>query len=58
MAAAVRAARETGRPLADLLAERGDVDPADLHAAPDVGEAGTQVDAVLADHDARTGGTP
>ncbi|MDK3257632.1 3-carboxy-cis,cis-muconate cycloisomerase [Blastococcus capsensis] len=58
VAAAARTARETGRPFADLLAERGDLDPADLRAGPDVGEAGTQVDAVLADHDARTGGFP
>ncbi|MGY2003457.1 3-carboxy-cis,cis-muconate cycloisomerase [Blastococcus sp. SYSU DS1024] len=58
VAEAARAARATGRPLAELLAERADLDPADLRTAPDVGEAGAQVDAVLADHHARTGGTP
>ena len=58
VAAAVRAAREADRPLAELLAERGDLDPAELRAAPDVGEAGAQVDAVLADYDTRTGGHP
>ena len=49
---AVQQARETGRPLADVLAGRPGVDLVALTAAmePDVGEAGPQVDAVLADH--------
>ena len=57
-AAAVRAARETGRPLAEVLAERGDVDVEALLAAagPDPGEAGAQVEAVLADHHRLTEG--
>jgi 3-carboxy-cis,cis-muconate cycloisomerase len=51
-AAAVRAARESGRTLADVLAGRNDVDVDELltAAAPDAGEAGMQVDAVLAEH--------
>jgi len=51
-AAAVRAARESGRTLADVLAGRNDVDVDELltAAAPDEGEAGMQVDAVLAEH--------
>ncbi|MCF6745516.1 3-carboxy-cis,cis-muconate cycloisomerase [Blastococcus sp. KM273128] len=50
-AAAVREAAATGRPLADVVAGRDDVDLADLLGGrPDVGEAGAQVDAVLAEH--------
>ena len=41
----------TGRPLREVLAGRTDVDVARCsRAAPDTGEAGAQVDAVLADH--------
>jgi adenylosuccinate lyase len=56
---AVQQARETGRPLADVLAGRPGLDLAALTAAttPDVGEAGAQVDAVLADHRRLTEGT-
>jgi 3-carboxy-cis,cis-muconate cycloisomerase len=56
---AVQQARETGRPLAEVLAGRPEVDlPALLRAAaPDVGEAGAQVDAVLAEHRRLTEGT-
>jgi len=52
-AAAVRDAHGAGRSLAEVLRERTDVDGAALlaRAAPDVGEAAAQVDAVLADHD-------
>ncbi|MGY2085882.1 3-carboxy-cis,cis-muconate cycloisomerase [Blastococcus sp. SYSU DS0539] len=50
-AAAVREAAATGRSLADVVAGRDDVDLADLlGGGPDVGEAGPQVDAVLAEH--------
>ena len=51
-AAAVRDAAAAGRPLADAVLERGDVDGAALVAdtAPDVGEAAAQVDAALAAH--------
>jgi len=51
-AAAVREAATTGRPLADLVLARGDVDGAALVAdtTPDVGEAGAQTDAALAAH--------
>jgi 3-carboxy-cis,cis-muconate cycloisomerase len=52
---AVRQARETGRPLSELLAGRPEIDVAAL--APDVGEAGAQVDAVLAEHRRLTEGT-
>jgi 3-carboxy-cis,cis-muconate cycloisomerase len=57
-AAAVRQARGSGRPLTDLLRERGDVDVDALLAAarPDVGEAGPQTDAVLTEHRALTEG--
>ncbi|MGY1708701.1 3-carboxy-cis,cis-muconate cycloisomerase [Geodermatophilus sp. SYSU D00758] len=57
-AAAVREARETGRPLADLVAGRTEVDPAAVLAAAahDVGEAGAQVDAALAQHEQLTEG--
>jgi 3-carboxy-cis,cis-muconate cycloisomerase len=54
---AVRAAAASGRPLAEVVAERHDVDLV-LPAAPDTGEAGAQVDAVLADHARLTEGTP
>jgi 3-carboxy-cis,cis-muconate cycloisomerase len=49
---AVQQARETGRPLADVLAGRPEVDVVALleARAPDVGEAAAQVDAVLAEH--------
>jgi 3-carboxy-cis,cis-muconate cycloisomerase len=51
-AAATRTAAAEGRPLADLVLERDDVDGAALVAgsSPDVGEAGAQVDAALAAH--------
>jgi 3-carboxy-cis,cis-muconate cycloisomerase len=51
-AAAVRTAVAAGRPLAEVVLERDDVDGAALvaDAAPDVGEAGAQVDAALAAH--------
>jgi adenylosuccinate lyase len=56
---AAREAARTGRPLRDVLADRGDVDVAALlGAGPDVGEAGAQVDAVLAEHRLLTEGTP
>jgi 3-carboxy-cis,cis-muconate cycloisomerase len=57
-AAAVRTARTTGRPLADVLRERGDLDVDALlaGAGPDVGEAGAQTDAVLAEHERLTEG--
>jgi 3-carboxy-cis,cis-muconate cycloisomerase len=51
-AAAARTAVAEGRPLAEVVLERDDVDGAALVAdsAPDVGEAGAQVDAALAAH--------
>ena len=51
-AAAVRSAAADGRPLTDAVLARNDVDGAALvaDAAPDVGEAGAQVDAALAAH--------
>ncbi|MGY5884399.1 lyase family protein [Modestobacter lacusdianchii] len=51
-AAAVREAAAAGRPLADVVLERADVDGAALVAdtAPDTGEAGAQTDAALAAH--------
>jgi 3-carboxy-cis,cis-muconate cycloisomerase len=52
---AVRQARETGRPLSEVLAGRPEIDVAAL--APDMGEAGAQVDAVLAEHRRLTEGT-
>ncbi|MGR7026879.1 3-carboxy-cis,cis-muconate cycloisomerase [Geodermatophilus sp. URMC 62] len=57
-AAATREARESGRPLAEVVAARSDVDVAAVlaAAAPDVGEAGAQVDAALAEHDRLTEG--
>ena len=58
-AEAVREAAASGRPLRDVLARRTDVDAsALLVGAPDSGEAGAQVDAVLADHARLTEGTP
>ncbi len=56
---AVQQARESGRPLAQVLAGRPEVDVEALlrAAAPDVGEAGAQVDAVLAEHRRLTEGT-
>jgi 3-carboxy-cis,cis-muconate cycloisomerase len=51
VAAAVREAAGAGRPLAEVLAARPDLDVrALLEKEPDVGEAGPQVDAVLAEH--------
>ena len=56
---AVREAARSGRSLREVLADRGDVDVSGLlAAAPDTGEAGAQVDAVLADHRRLTEGTP
>jgi len=56
---AVREASSSGRSLRDVLAGRTDVDiSALLDSAPDTGEAGPQVDAVLADHARLTEGTP
>jgi 3-carboxy-cis,cis-muconate cycloisomerase len=57
-AAAVRGARESGLPLADVLRERGDLDVDALLAGAraDVGEAGAQTDAVLAEHERLTEG--
>ncbi len=59
-AAATREARESGRPLAEVVAARDDVDAAAVlaAAAPDVGEAGAQVDAALAEHEQLVEGTP
>jgi 3-carboxy-cis,cis-muconate cycloisomerase len=57
-AEATRTARESGRPLREVLAERADVDVAALlPEVPDVGEAGAQVDAALAEHRRLTEGT-
>jgi 3-carboxy-cis,cis-muconate cycloisomerase len=57
-AEAVREAATTGRPLAEVLAGRTDIDVRALLAvAPDTGEAGAQVDAVLSDHRNLTEGT-
>jgi len=57
-ARATREARESGRPLRELLAGRTDVDlDALLGDAPDTGEAGAQVDAVLTDHARLTEGS-
>jgi 3-carboxy-cis,cis-muconate cycloisomerase len=55
---AVQQARESGRSLAQVLAGRPEVDVETLlrSAAPDVGEAGAQVDAVLAEHRSLTEG--
>jgi 3-carboxy-cis,cis-muconate cycloisomerase len=57
-AEATREAAISGRPLREVLAGRTDIDVnALLAAAPDTGEAGAQVDAVLADHRRLTEGT-
>ena len=57
-AEAVRSAGASGRPLAEVVAERFEVDiSALLGRAPDTGEAGVQVDAVLADHARLTEGS-
>ena len=57
-AQATREARDTGRPLREVLAGRTDVDVDTLlPASSDTGEAGVQVDAVLADHRRLTEGT-
>ena len=61
-AAAARRPRrrgETGRPLAEVLRERDDLDVDALlaAAAPDPGEAAAQVDAVLVDHALLTEGS-
>ncbi|RBY90780.1 3-carboxy-cis,cis-muconate cycloisomerase [Blastococcus sp. TF02A-26] len=57
-AEATRTARASGRSLASVVRERTDVDAAAVlaAAAPDVGEAGVQVDAALAEHTALTEG--
>ncbi|MGY1615521.1 3-carboxy-cis,cis-muconate cycloisomerase [Geodermatophilus sp. SYSU D00691] len=58
VADAARRARETGLPLAAVLAERTDLDRGLLEASgPDLGEAAAQVEAVLAEHAALTEGT-
>ncbi|MGY1671483.1 3-carboxy-cis,cis-muconate cycloisomerase [Geodermatophilus sp. SYSU D00710] len=59
-AAATREARASGRPLAELVAARDDVDAAAVlaAAAPDVGEAGAQVDAALSEHERLVEGAP
>ncbi len=59
-AGAVRTARESGRPLAEVVADRDDVDVDAVvaAAAPDVGEAGAQVDAALAEHGSLVEGEP
>ena len=57
VAAAVRTARAQARPLRDVLVETGGTPLAALDAAPDLGEAGAQVDAVLAEHRTLTEGT-
>jgi 3-carboxy-cis,cis-muconate cycloisomerase len=59
-AEATRHAHETGRSLAEVVAIRTDVDVAAVLAAatPDVGEAGAQVDAVLAEHEQLVEGAP
>ena len=50
VAEAVRTAQAEGTPLADVLARHPGLDPAALSTAPDVGEAGAQVDVVLSEH--------
>ena len=57
---AVRTARESGRLLPEVVAARDDVDAAAVlaAAAPDVGEAGAQVDAALAEHASLVEGEP
>jgi adenylosuccinate lyase len=57
-AEAVREAQRSGRPLADVIAGRQDVDVAGLlTGGPDVAEAAAQVDAVLTEHARLTEGT-
>jgi len=56
-AQAVREARESGRPVTDVLAGRPGLDLGSLSLAPDVGEAGPQVDAALDEHRRLTEGT-
>jgi 3-carboxy-cis,cis-muconate cycloisomerase len=59
VARATRDARESGRSLREVLVARADLDVSALTGgAPDTGEAGAQVDAVLADHARLTEGTP
>jgi 3-carboxy-cis,cis-muconate cycloisomerase len=58
VAEAVREADRTGRPLPEVLAERTGLSAVDLDARPDVGAAGEQVDAVLAEHARLTEGSP
>jgi len=55
---AVREAQRSGRPLAEVIAGRSDVDVTGLLVGgPDVGEASAQVDAVLTEHARLTEGT-
>ncbi len=58
-ARAVREARETGRPVVEVLADRPDLDAGVLQRAAvhDVGEAGPQIDAALDAHRLLTEGT-
>jgi 3-carboxy-cis,cis-muconate cycloisomerase len=58
-AQAVREARESGRPVTEVLAGRPGLDPAllDRAATYDVGDAGLQVDAALDEHRLLTEGT-
>ena len=48
--------RDSGRPLSEVLAEASGLDPSSLSTQPDVGEAGVQVDDVLAAHRTLTEG--
>ena len=57
VARAVRTAHAQGRPLREVLAEVAGPEVAGLDPEPDVGEAGAQVDAVLAEHRRLTEGT-
>ena len=56
VAEAVRAAQAEGRSLAEVLAQLPGLDLGSLSPAPDVGEAGAQVDDVLAAHRTLTEG--
>jgi 3-carboxy-cis,cis-muconate cycloisomerase len=58
VAEAVRTAHTEGRPLRSVLTERTGVDVEALDVTPDVGEAGAQVDIVLAEHRNLTEGKP